>query len=375
MKKVAILLSLVALFTVSCVESELEPQISNVSWTPCEQNKQGEQSTLKSETFSDKVDVEFSDKGIQILYYDFEVPCDFTTVNVTHTFVNGVLNITQQGFPNQANCVCYTDVSYTIGEISQDKVNVIFINGEQVYCYNNGNNQSDCDPNVIIDKDKYFNTPEFRDNISNMKIEGNDLKFTITSSGCDGSTWIVKLITTGAIEKTLPPQRTFQLSFETKELCTAIVSREFTFNIECLQVEDYNQVLLNIAGNEILYEYGNNGNQTNCDQNVIISQIEYNNAPNHPVMIFDMNIEGDCLKIKFGASGCSGDNWTVKLIDCGVVEKSMPCQRTLRLSLNDIGDCDAYFEKEMSFNIKDLQIQGDRRVQLNILGKSILYEY
>ena len=255
MKKGAILLSLVALFTVSCVESELEPQISNVSWTPCEQNKQGEQSTLKSETFSDKVDVEFSDKGIQILYYDFEVPCDFTTVNVTHTFVNGVLNITQQGFPNQANCVCYTNVSYTIGEISQDKVNVIFINGEQVYCYNNGNNQ------------------------------------------------------------------------------------------------------------------------TNCDQNVIISQIEYNNAPNHPVMIFDMNIEGDCLKIKFGASGCSGDNWTVKLIDCEVVAESMPCQRTLRLSLNDIGVCEAYFEKEMSFNIKDLQIQGDRSVQLNILGKSILYEY
>ena len=114
---------------------------------------------------------------------------------------------------------------------------------------------------------------------------------------------------------------------------------------------------------------------TNCDQDVIISQAEYNNAPNHPVTILDMNIENNCLKIKFGASGCSGDNWDVKLIDWEAVAKSMPCQRTLRLSLNDIGYCNAYFEKEMSFNIKNLQIQGDRSVQLNIMGKSILYEY
>jgi hypothetical protein len=53
------------------------------------------------------------------------------------------LNITQQGFPNQADCVCYTDVSYTISGISQREVNVIFINGEQVYCYNDNGND-DC---------------------------------------------------------------------------------------------------------------------------------------------------------------------------------------------------------------------------------------
>jgi hypothetical protein len=77
-----------------------------------------------------------TNKGVQIMHYYFAVTCDFTTVNVTHTFVNGVLNIIQQGFPNQANCICYTDVSYTIDGISQNEVNVIFINGVQRYCYN-----------------------------------------------------------------------------------------------------------------------------------------------------------------------------------------------------------------------------------------------
>jgi len=134
MERVAVLLSLVMLFTVSCVKSELETQqVPNVSATPCKQD------VLRSGKLSDKVDVEFTNKGVQITHYNFEVPCDFTTVNVTHTFVNGVLSIIQQGLPSQANCVCHSDVSYTINGILQNEVNVIFINGVQVYCYNKNN--------------------------------------------------------------------------------------------------------------------------------------------------------------------------------------------------------------------------------------------
>ena len=129
MKKVAILLSLGIFLTVSCEKREQEPQVSTVSFTPCQQTK-------ARNDVSDRVDVEFTNGGVQITYSNFMVTCDFTTVNVTHTFVNGVLNITQQGSPNQAKCICHTDVSYTINGISQNEVNVIFINGEQVYCYN-----------------------------------------------------------------------------------------------------------------------------------------------------------------------------------------------------------------------------------------------
>ena len=130
MKRVVILLSLAVFLTVSCEKREIESQVSDVSFTPCQQTK-----ATKSE-ISDKVNVEFTNQGVQITYHNFAVTCDFTTVDVTHTFVNGVLNITQQGSPNRADCICYSDVSYTIDGISQDDVNVIFINGEQVYCYN-----------------------------------------------------------------------------------------------------------------------------------------------------------------------------------------------------------------------------------------------
>ena len=110
--------------------------------------------------------------------------------------------------------------------------------------------------NVLTDAEEYFNVPEFQGTISNIGIEGNDLKFIVTASGCDGNSWIVKLITTGAIEKSLPPQRTLQLSFVNNEICTSVVGREFSFNIECLQVPTYSSVILNFWGKYgILYEY------------------------------------------------------------------------------------------------------------------------
>jgi hypothetical protein len=139
MKKVAILFGLVVFLTVSCNKKELELLISNLNFTPCLQTK-----ATKS-ALADKVGVEFTNQGVQITHLNFEVPCDFTAVNVRHTLVNGVLNITQQGTPNLADCICYTDVSYTINGITKNEVNVIFINDVQVYCWNEADDKDDRD--------------------------------------------------------------------------------------------------------------------------------------------------------------------------------------------------------------------------------------
>lgn len=115
--------------------------------------------------------------------------------------------------------------------------------------------------------------------------------------------------------------------------------------------------------------------QSDCDQNVIISPTEYQNAPNDPFSITEMTITGNCLKIKFAASGCDGNTWIVKLFDSGNVAESYPCQRTLRLSLDNKEECTAIPSKEISFDIKDLQIVGNDKVILYVSGKEILYEY
>jgi len=118
--------------------------------------------------------------------------------------------------------------------------------------------------------------------------------------------------------------------------------------------------------------------EKDCDYNqkVVISETEYKNAPNDPGMkIVNMEIVGDCLKIKFNSSGCSGSSWVVKLIDRGDLIKTNPPQRTLILSLYNTEMCEALIHKEVSFNIKDLQVEGTKKVELNISGESILYRY
>ena len=115
--------------------------------------------------------------------------------------------------------------------------------------------------------------------------------------------------------------------------------------------------------------------QSDCDQDVIISSVEYQDAPNDPFSLTEMTITGDCLNIKFSASGCDGSTWIVKLIDSGGIDESDPNQRTLRLSLDDNEACRAIIEKEISFDIKDLQIAGTDKVSLNVSGEEILYEY
>jgi len=112
-----------------------------------------------------------------------------------------------------------------------------------------------------------------------------------------------------------------------------------------------------------------------CDKDVIVSDSLYTSAPNHAFEIADMKIEGNCLKIKFSTYECAGYSLNVQLIDSGVIAESIPPQRTLRLSIDSKEFCSAWITKEMSFNIEDLQVKGESRVQLNISGKGILYEY
>jgi hypothetical protein len=119
----------------------------------------------------------------------------------------------------------------------------------------------ECDQKVIISAAEYEKLPAAFP-IRDMKIVDNCLKMIICSSGCDGRSWVVRLVDSGdvahidvAVYPPLPPRRALRLYFENREVCTAMPSREFSFNIEDLQIQETNKILLNIAENQILYEY------------------------------------------------------------------------------------------------------------------------
>lgn len=109
---------------------------------------------------------------------------------------------------------------------------------------------------VLIDSDAYSSTLSDNYTIRSVKIDGDFLTIKFSASGCSGESWKVKLIDSGAVAESLPPQRYLVLSLENYELCEALITKELTFNIAALRV-DGKGVWLNFKNFEegILYEY------------------------------------------------------------------------------------------------------------------------
>lgn len=113
-----------------------------------------------------------------------------------------------------------------------------------------------CSVPVIISAEEYQNAPDDELAIVNVKLEGDCLVIKFESSGCDGSSWEIKLIDSEAIMESYPPQRNLRLSLKNEEPCDAVVTKEMAFNISNLRL-DYDKILLNItnSGDQVLYEY------------------------------------------------------------------------------------------------------------------------
>lgn len=95
--------------------------------------------------------------------------------------------------------------------------------------------------------------------------------------------------------------------------------------------------------------------------------------------LIDLEINDDCLKIKFSSSGCDGKTWETKLIDSVGIMESFPPQRNLRLSLKNEELCLRIVTKELTFDISNLKVDGNQ-VLLNVSNSNgqseqILYEY
>lgn len=125
------------------------------------------------------------------------------------------------------------------------------------------------------------------------------------------------------------------------------------------------------ANNNDLNDY------TICDFMTIESANLYENAPNDDLIINSITLIDDCMIFEFSAGGCDGSTWEVQLIDSGQILESFPIQRNLRLSLNNQEDCEAFVTKSLSFDIANLQDDGNNQVVFNVdnFESQVLYEY
>lgn len=113
-----------------------------------------------------------------------------------------------------------------------------------------------CDQGTVISANSFRDAPSGELTINSMEIVNDCLKISFSASGCNGESWKVKLIDSGSIKESDPPQRDLRLSLDNEEMCQAYITRELSFNISELKVDGGRVVLiLTNSGDQILYEY------------------------------------------------------------------------------------------------------------------------
>ncbi len=114
--------------------------------------------------------------------------------------------------------------------------------------------------------------------------------------------------------------------------------------------------------------------QTVCDEVVTLNSEKYKNKTTDFFTLIEVNVEGDCMNIKYSSSGCSGESWVMELIDAEVIKETNPAQRDLRLILKNEEACQAVFTKDISFDLAPLKT-GDSEILLNLEGEQYSYKY
>lgn len=115
---------------------------------------------------------------------------------------------------------------------------------------------SACDQKVIVDGNLYKNSDSESFSIQSVLLEGDCLEVKIQSGGCSGETWDVKLVDSGGIAESNPPQRYVKVLLGNKELCEGLISKTVIFDLRPIRTGD-NVVLLNLENwdDQIRYEY------------------------------------------------------------------------------------------------------------------------
>ena len=113
---------------------------------------------------------------------------------------------------------------------------------------------SNCDSEVLVSASEYAASESDDFMIDSLEINEDCLEVTYSGGGCDGSTWITRLIDSEQILESFPIQRNLVFELTDNEDCEALFIRTVFFDISDLKVED-GEVILNIvnAQNSISY--------------------------------------------------------------------------------------------------------------------------
>ncbi|MEY8848116.1 hypothetical protein AB9K26_04840 [Psychroserpens sp. XS_ASV72] len=107
---------------------------------------------------------------------------------------------------------------------------------------------SNCGQPAVIDSAFFDNAVSAEFNLVDFDLNDDCLTVEIGASGCDGSTWSLVLVDSGAVAESSPEQRFLKLVFTNDESCLAVFTQTRVFNLSNLRVEGSNQIVLHIEG-------------------------------------------------------------------------------------------------------------------------------
>ena len=106
---------------------------------------------------------------------------------------------------------------------------------------------------------------------------------------------------------------------------------------------------------------------SSCDyMTEIVSDVEFNQIETANYNIFAVAVEDDCLLLTYASSGCNPDNWTENLVSAD--ENNPESQRRVKMRLINNEECEAVFQKTVSFDLIPLRVNSQHEIQLNIEG-------
>jgi hypothetical protein len=114
-----------------------------------------------------------------------------------------------------------------------------------------------------------------------------------------------------------------------------------------------------------------------CQQMAFIDDSLFDNGESSTFSPTAITVEGDCLSLTFGASGCSGDTWSFDLVGRTYFPETLPPQirRPLRLLLQNEEDCRAFFTRTVQFDITELRVPGETAVIIDLVNSDLTVRY
>lgn len=114
-----------------------------------------------------------------------------------------------------------------------------------------------------------------------------------------------------------------------------------------------------------------------CDRSALLDADLFVSAPSQTVFLNSAEIEGDCLRINFSASGCNGETWEFNLVGQPSDAAVFPPLVNIRLILESTELCEAMISREVSFDLTVFQVSNTNSLsfQLQNNGQNLLYAY